>query len=273
MINKEIEYIIAEFIFNVFETFKGWICPNIDTRILCSYRVKVATCSNDTLYINIDDILNKHINSINNYEEYILNTKRFVLEVIIHELYHVEQDSINLYYSMDENYKLQKEAEVIYMSLIFLLKNSYYIYQTFGITLDEQRIRTRIEETVNSGYFQMYDRMIYDDSNTFCLNTLNALIVKGMNDNRSYYIDFIEKTIGNIANVIVFINKDKYVLKNDFIYNNNYNELNTLYKYISSNSLIGEVKTELLHSEEYNAYVVKVKDNSLKSLFTKLKED
>lgn len=269
MINKYIEFEISEFIFKVFETFKHWICPNIKPVILCSYEANVAFRSNNIIYVNIDDIINRHINLIDNYEEYMLETKRFILEVIIHELYHVEQDIVNIKYNMNDLYKNDIEHQVIYMTLIFILKNSYYIKQMFDVIINEEIIRKKINVlTTNHSIF--YNRFI-DNSESFYTNILLAIIQKGSDNPIS--VDYMMCLINNIIgmkDIVVIVNNVEYIIKNNYIYNNNYNGLNILNKYTNNISLIGEIKTDVLFNED--TCIIQVKDKSLKSLFTTLKK-
>lgn len=268
MINKYTEFEISEFIFKVFETFKHWICPNIEPIILCSYDVEVACRSNNIIYVNIDDILNRNIACINNYEEYILETKRFILEVIIHELYHVEQDIVNVRYNTNISYRSDIEHQVIYMTLIFILKNSYYIKQMFGVYINEELIRNKIN-TLVTNHSIFYNRFI-DNNESFYINALLGIIDKGCNkDLTMKYITNFIKDISTIKNIIVIINNIKYIVKKNYVFNNNYNELNILNKYTNSTSLIGEIKTDVLFNDD--TCLLQVKDESLKSLFTTLK--
>lgn len=268
MINRHIEFEISEFIFKVFETFKRWICPNIEPVILCSYEANVAFRSNNIIYVNIDDILNRNISCIDNYEEYMLQTKRFVLEVIIHELYHVEQDIINMKYNMIQSYKNDIEHQVIYMTLIFILKNSYYINQMFGVIVDEQTIRGKIDVLVNNNHCIYYNRFI-DDNKSFYINILSGMIAKGSPMKLKDLTNLIRDII-KMRDIVVIVNNVEYIVKKNYVFNNNYNELNILNKYTNSTSLIGEIKTNVLFNGD--ACIIQVKDESLKSLFTTLKE-
>lgn len=265
MINKHIEYEIADFIFNVYETFRTWICPNIQTNIVCSYMVKVARTTTNTIYINIEDIINRYLHILDSdVRKYILETKRFILEVVVHELYHVEQDLINFKYNTDDNYKMNMEYQVIYMTSVFLLKNSYFIYNTFGVLLDEHNLSNKMNISGNKAS-SFYNRYI-NDSNSYHINMISGMIKKGSDLN-------VRNTIYEIdskRNIIVILNGDEYIIKKDYIYNNNYNELNILNKYINCTSLIGEIKTKVLHKND--TCIIIIKDNTLKTLFTTLKE-
>lgn len=268
MLNRNIEYEIADFVFRVFEVFRKIICPNVETRIICSYNTEVAHTSVDTIYINIEDIFNKNIDCINNYEEYMLRTKRFILEVIIHELYHVEQHVILVKYNKSKIYRSNIEHQVIYMTNVFLLKNSYYIYQLFGVTLDEERIY-KIINTLSNYHSIFYDRFI-NNYESYYQNIISGIIRKS-NSNISFNdINLIIRKIKKMKNVVIKINGNEYKIKNNFIYNNNCNELNILNKYISCISLVGEIKLDILNDGE--SCILQVQDNSLRNLFTELKE-
>lgn len=260
--NRQLEIEFLKLISNTFNLLKQYICPRTDVFIINHDEAPVAATRNNVIYYNFKDFCNKYIHLYEyNYNDYVIYTKRFIVEVLIHELFHIEQDIVAMYYMSDDKYKSDIEDDVVYRTLIFQLQYANLIKNNLGVIIDEEEINFRLQ-MVFSDYIPRYSR--YHSSNSYFINLLIIILHKTKLAALQFYLDNLE----NIKNLYLEINGVKYILKENYVYNNNYNELNIVtnryFQFIDN----GDIVVVTGHDQYTDSYTIKVFDYEKVNLFS-----
>lgn len=270
ILSKQIENELFAYFNSILEYSKPKICPTTSIQVLNYNEVDIAATMNNIIYINFNNIFNTYYDALYNNcrQQYILYTKRLLTEVIVHELYHIEQEIIHALYNLDKDYKANIEKDVIYMSLIFILQNSYNINK-LGVLIDEFEIRYRMKLLFDN-YIPLYERSLATENNIYCLNIILYFITY-CEDRKRLIIknDFLEN-ISSYKNIVLNINNIQYILKKDYVYNNNYNELNQIinkYNTIDCDYKKGEVIVNVLYDHISDTHNIEVVDFRTFNLF------
>lgn len=260
--NKQLEIELLKLISNTFNLLKPFICPITNVMLINNDEVPVAVTRNNVIYYSFKEFCEKYRHLYQfNYDDYVIYTKRFIIEVIIHELFHVEQDIINIHYMYDKEYRDNIENDVIYRTLLFQLQHAKYIKDNLGVRIDDEEINFRLK-MLFSKYVPNYSR--YHSSNSYFINLLVILLHKSKLNALQFYLD----NLNIIKNLYLEINGEKYILKENFVYNNNYNELNIVanryFQFIDS----GDIIIIPGHDRDTETYTIKVFDYEKVNLFS-----
>lgn len=217
-------YEIDTFIRNVFNYYNGRInVVNSPARLHIEWLQCNKSTAGTSLLPNIVEIYPNVMCRVVYNEEQL---KRWIIMVIIHELYHTDQIIITSKLN-DKNYVNYIENAVEVMTTIYLGNHRQEIYNVFGVLInDSNNLREYMYNYISGS--GNYRRNSIVDHIFLCLCDIIRTDKAFINELFEVYYRYIESD----KNIVLFVERDKYIyvkynndiidikIFNDFMYDN-----------------------------------------------------
>lgn len=271
MIQKELiekERELVEFSFKTFDYFNGRInIINDNVKLMINPYSNLSPFKYDTGYLKgcnqiyyIKLNLYTLIEVYKEYEDFMDIMKLEIIFIIIHELYHADQQCNMSIYSTNSNYWNKIERDVVYMTYLYLIHHYEQIKKDLDFFICEYDINELYwsmefnkKEEINNSYKRVNIVEYYID-------LLNRLFVaKNIFTNELYYgenfyIIFHHSNISDTDDIEVY-NYKEIIIKQDYKFNTNFSDINEWMYNICYGSLKA-LELRYIFDEEDNSTIV-----------------